>query len=480
MTGTFATGDAHVLRQRLDDIGYTATGVREAVGDYALAALRREEPWAAAWACRTDTDLHAVFRLFTLARPLPLDVAARALGPLERWRAAGVITLAGNTVHPAVHVRPFSPAPDTSWLIASDIIGPGLAADAVMGVGGSSQTLANMTVRDPVGRTLDLGTGGGIQSLYAAQHSDRVLATDRNPRALAFAALNLALNAVANVTLAEGDLFEPAPDHYGLVVSNPPFVISPESTYLFRDGGLEGDGLCRRLVREAPAHLQNGGYCQLLANWAITADGDWRSQLGAWFDGTACDVWVLQRELQSPADYASTWLAQGDSSQRADRYNDWMRWYDTAGIEAMGFGVITLRLPLAGAPRHQVLQEISQDIDVRAGEYVTGQFDRLDFLADTNDEVLAMSRLSLAEHVLLEQSSAREGDSWEPTQLRVRQVRGLRWSGDIHPAGAMMLAGCDGNRPLVDVLAGAGVSITDLPGALVAIRQLIAQGFLLP
>ena len=43
---------------------------------------------------------------------------------------------------------------------------------------------------DAGGSALDLGTGCGIQALLAAKHSERVVATDVNERALAFAAFN--------------------------------------------------------------------------------------------------------------------------------------------------------------------------------------------------------------------------------------------------------------------------------------------------
>ena len=50
-------------------------------------------------------------------------------------------------------------------------------------------TLADLTIRRPVGTALDVGTGCGIQALLAARHAERVVATDINERALVFAAV---------------------------------------------------------------------------------------------------------------------------------------------------------------------------------------------------------------------------------------------------------------------------------------------------
>ena len=65
----------------------------------------------------------------------------------------------------------------------------GVEVDQVLGVGAASLTLAAATPRDVVGSALDLGAGSGVQALLADDHARRVVATDRNPRATAYARL---------------------------------------------------------------------------------------------------------------------------------------------------------------------------------------------------------------------------------------------------------------------------------------------------
>ena len=147
--------------------------------------------------------------------------------------------------------------PHDELLIASDRqLEPGADArpDHVAGVHRPSLTLSHLTVRRPVETALDVGTGNGIQAILAARHSGRVVATDVNARALEFAAFNAQLNGVENVELREGSFFEPVEgERFGLVTCNPPYVISPESAFLFRDSGLEGDAVSRHVVERAPA-----------------------------------------------------------------------------------------------------------------------------------------------------------------------------------------------------------------------------------
>ena len=56
----------------------------------------------------------------------------------------------------------------------------------------------------------------------------------------------------------KGELFEPVPGlTFDLIISNPPFVISPEMRYMYRDSGMQGDQVSRNIARQAPQFLTN-------------------------------------------------------------------------------------------------------------------------------------------------------------------------------------------------------------------------------
>src|SRR5690606_40121478 len=88
-----------------------------------------------------------------------------------------------------------------------------------------------------------------------------------------------------------------------LIATNPPFVISPatDERLVYRDSGLPGDRVVEDIVRAAPALLNPGGWCQILANWVIPADRDWTERLSEWI--ADCDAWVVQREVIDPGGY---------------------------------------------------------------------------------------------------------------------------------------------------------------------------------
>ncbi len=182
------------------------------------------------------SPLATLVRLFLLQAPVPRYDAERALAPralrsYDALAAAGALVGAGGEVRAGVDVRPYADD-DHAWWVVSDLT-PGLDGepirvepDHVLGVSPASTSLAQLTIRDRVGRALDLGTGCGVQSLHLAGHSDHVVATDVNPRALAMARFNAALNGI-DLDVRDGSLWEPvAGERFDLVTTNPPFVIS--------------------------------------------------------------------------------------------------------------------------------------------------------------------------------------------------------------------------------------------------------------
>ncbi len=220
--------------------------------------------------------------------------------------------------------------------------------DHVLGLGGASLTLARITPRRDVARAMDLGCGAGVQVLHAARHSDAVVATDTNPRALELTALSAALSGIpeGGVVLREGSLFDPVADErFDLVVSNPPFVISPSRRFTYRDGGLAGDELSRSVVRGAAAHLAPGGMAAVLGNWMHVEGEDWRERVSSWVSGTGVDAWIVERDSQAVADYAATWLrdAQVPEGPAFDAaMGEWLDAFAAEGCTEVGFGWIVL------------------------------------------------------------------------------------------------------------------------------------------
>ncbi|EFW09345.1 methyltransferase, partial [Pauljensenia hongkongensis] len=253
------------------------------------------------------------------------------------------------------------------WWVASDlgedVTGRPLDEDHVLGIGGASLSLLGQTIRERVGSALDLGCGCGTQALYLATHCGRVVATDLSARAGALTQFNAALNG-APIDVRVGSLFEPVSgESFDLIVSNPPFVITPDTVragagfHEYRDGGMQRDELVGALIRSAPDHLAPGGTLQILANWEIPAgadpDGHWSPRVEDWLSGLGVDAWVVQRDALDPAQYAEMWIRDSGGHRMSHEafergYAAWLRDFTAAGVGAIGMGFLAVRRPEPG------------------------------------------------------------------------------------------------------------------------------------
>jgi methylase of polypeptide subunit release factors len=282
-------------------------------------------------------------KLFRLGLPVSLDDAGRALAPVDPATLTELdfASIDGDTITPRVRIAAYE-----GLVLVSDPLDPA-ARDFVAGPNPAATRVDRLTIRRPVSRALDLGTGAGTQALLAARHSEQVIATDVNERALELAQLNAELNEFENVELRQGDWLEPVADErFDLVVSNPPYVVSPETDLLYRDGNLVADAVTRVLITEVPAHLEEGGIAQVVGNWAHGADEDWRLPLESWIEGSGCDALLLRFEGDDLVSYAAGWNA-GLIAEGAEPYlaavDRWLDFYRSEGIEAISDGMVVLR-----------------------------------------------------------------------------------------------------------------------------------------
>lgn len=106
---------------------------------------------------------------------------------------------------------------------------------------------------------LDLCCGSGVQGLVALRYAQQATLVDVNPRALALARLNAALNGLAHRCHVAAAL--PVAERYGAVLLNPPFVPNPAALAapLYAFGGPDGEQLHRQLLLEALGGLRVGG-----------------------------------------------------------------------------------------------------------------------------------------------------------------------------------------------------------------------------
>ena len=401
-------------------------------------------------------------KLFLLGTPVAIGDATSALDPENIGALAemGLVELDEDVLRPRARVSSHE-----GVLVASDVLGGSDPADFVPGPSPSAQRVERLTIRRPVRAALDLGTGSGIQALLTARHSERVVGVDVNERALAFASFNAALNGLTNLDFRAGSWLEPVVgERFDLIVANPPYVVSPDSAFLYRDGELAADAVTQHLLQAVPAHLEEGGFAHVMGNWAYARDDDWRTPLEAWLAGSGCDALLLKYPGGDLVSYAAQWnlllLAEGREAylSAVDR---WLDYYRREGIETIADGMVVLRRRSGGKNWVRAI-EIPAPPTGRAGEQVHRIFearDRRDELAD--DETVRATRFAAAPGLRLTKRADR---------AKVELEAGIGFAAPLPATVAEQIASLDGTRPLGDV-------IDDAEAAAIA-RRLFALGLL--
>lgn len=350
----------------------------------------------------------------------------------------------------------------------------------------TSRLLSRFTVRRPSKATLDLGTGNGIQALSAASHSAHVVATDLNPRAVTYATLTARLNGLENIECLPGDGFEPvAGRKFDLIVSNPPFFISPSDRYLFCDNSMDLDQLCRRFVREAPSLLNEDGYFQLLCEWAEVKGQPWQERVTEWLADSGCDAWIIKGHTQDPSEYAQHRIAETTASPERDseRYASYMAYYRERKVEAIHDGIIAMRR--RSGQNWILVEEVTETPKDPFGEAVLLTFAGRDFLqGHASDDQMMEVKPRLSPHTRLEQFYQPAEGGWQPLSLNLRRTKGFPFFVGLQPPVASFLGGCNGSRSVRELIEEFARQV-DAPRdqvqteCLGVLRKLIERGFLL-
>ena len=244
------------LREAFLDAGFTADGLLTMLGASAYAALGRGERVPARRALQDRHGAEAeLARLFVLGDGSERGDVARHL-PLDDLLALGLVG-GGSTLRALVDVRPYGES-DTDWYVVSDH-GPDSA-----GRGSDSGAAAwparwrwttcsgSGGPRSPSRVSRRAPRCGGRWTSARAAACRRCTSTGTptgSSRPTATGARSGSRRSPRHCRgrtwdLREGSMFEPVSGElFDLVVSNPPFVISPGHRYTYRDAGLPADDL---------------------------------------------------------------------------------------------------------------------------------------------------------------------------------------------------------------------------------------------
>jgi SAM-dependent methyltransferase len=406
-----------------------------------------------------DSALHVLIRLFFFGEAIESCVAFSTFpGEIaDALLQTGMIQQEEDHLIPNCMLVHFE-----GFLVACDSVRraqAGLFSDLVLGVNRPTQILGNCIVQSPGAEiVLDLGTGGGTLAFKAAQKARRVIGTDINERALEFAKFNADLNGVTNFEVRAGDRFEPVSDtRFDLILSNPPFFLTPSSKLLFTDNPFTLDSFVESLARQAPTLLKEGGYFQMLCEWVEVKGQPWRERLKNWFRDSGCDVLVLTEYEIPPVDYTLQRAAESASlygETSADILIDHVNYFEERSVERIYGGLITIRrstIGSAGKPRSKnwfVFEEMGGKPSHPIGDLLRERFASEDVLSFESDSRLLATKPRISKDAILVQESVQDHRAWKLKmaylERRTGVVRRLGFNSEI----AELIAAWDGSQDL--------------------------------
>lgn len=432
---------ASALGDALRAVGYDEEGIIEALGEDGPGTDETDVPVHERRL--DDSPLSGVIRLFLLQLPvarssLPPEIVGASL-------ATGLTAAAGEALRPRARVMPAE-----GLLLAFDGFArgeddpPGYVAPYTP----TASWLAALTPRRRAAAALDVGCGNGVHALLAARHAHRVVATDVNSRALAFTAINAALNGLANVETRLGSLFDPvAGERFDLITCNAPYVVSPESKWQYRDAGFPADELSQRVVQEAAASLTDDGFAALLVSWVAESEEESDVRLEEWLEASDCDAWVLELMAADPLDHAAGWNEHlsHDAAQFGAALDEWLAYFRQLGVGWISEGAVLLH---RRAGDHHVLRIDAAEPDdlERAGTQIERAFTSHERLAALGGrEALLETRLALAPKVRVE--AVLEPGADDP-DTRLVLEEGTHVEYDLDPDVAEVVKVLNGQRTL--------------------------------
>ena len=298
------------IRDFLSEAGYTAPAICERLGVADISSLVAGD--RGRFKATVEDALDILTRVFLVGayasvqqteQLLPREVLAAMLevglleydekhpellfSPVMFYPVYGIYTASDRYTHPA------GEPVDTP----QDVVFPAISPH--------SGHFLSILPETPCDHFLDIGGGAGVAALgAAARYAGHAWSLDITERATLYALWNKALNGLENVTVLQGDLFQPvAGKTFDRIVTHPPYDANITPRHVYCDGGEDGESIIRRLFQDAPRYLKPGGRLYCMARVADLFSAKLEERVQAWTGGE-CDVAVIERELVSPDEVA--------------------------------------------------------------------------------------------------------------------------------------------------------------------------------
>ena len=298
-----------------------------------------------------DDPLDVVIRLFILEEVLSLAELERHVTPAVREAMTALGLLSSEKVVPEQRYSSVALYPTQGLFIVSDrrthpdrslvesfddVIYPAITKN--------TRDFLAILPDERCECFLDLCSGTGIAAFVGARIAKQAWATDITERSVRVAEFNRLLNAVPNVTVAKGDLYEAVGEQtFDRIVAHPPYVPGLQAAEIYRDGGEDGERVTRRIVQGLPTHLRPGGRFYCLSLGTDRGENTLEQRVRSWLEPDAAqfDVAVVARKYVDAA-----WFAMESAvKERAgiERVERWKAMFQSQNVTALVYASFVIQ-----------------------------------------------------------------------------------------------------------------------------------------
>jgi methylase of polypeptide subunit release factors len=440
---------AERLGTTLRRAGYSEDAIHRLLGEDAYSSERSDTP--AEERRLPDTSLATLVRLLFLQLPVSAEKAEGALGRegVEALEVTGLAQL-GDRVVPRARILPIGKVLLASDGFSRDGDDP---ADYVATYTPTARVLDSLTPRPRVDRALDVGTGSGIHALLAAQHARHVIATDVNPRAIAYTELNAALNGLHNVECRQGSLFDPVEgETFDLITCNAPYVVSPERRWVYRDSEFSEDEVSERVILASAEHLTAGGYAAMLVSWLAFDEDNPDERVLAWAEASGCESWILSTLNSDPLTHAAEWNSHLAGEALGEALDEWSQYFESLGVELISEGAVVLHKRPDGKHTARVDELDEEDLD-DAGDQILRAFESRAKLPELGgNKGLLEARVGVASSLRLDRELEPSGGRAVDVDGSVELIEGTKHAVDASADVQEVVASLDSRMRLGEVI----------------------------
>ena len=305
--------------------------------------------------------------------------------------------------------------------------------------------------RDPCECLLDLGTGTGIAALQAAaSYAKHAWAVDIAERSTKFAEFNSRLNQLGNVTVGQGDLYEPVEEvTFDRIVAHPPYVPVLKKHWTFYDGGEDGEAITRRIIEGLPRYLRPGGkfHC-----FAMGSDRElpYEQRVREWLGEDASDFDILLivstqiDPVQIAADMA---LKEKGGLSELDTFR---ALFAKNGVQRFLMANLTIQRRRRNRAPFVVRRYLGAKSTPAQAEWLL----RWETLA-TSPEILELmlnARPVVGRSLELAVTNRLKDENWAPCSYRIRTDYPFPMEGEIEPWMSVVFSHCTGRQTTREIM----------------------------